>query len=226
MWMFILFSFIYPLNLYFFPLLFNFKKFQMQIKMLSIFASCAILSHFINFSFSKSALNWSIVKWSLLGILPFILPIVLNKADKEIETYEHEDDWFIKARNYFIAPAFEELYYRILLPKTCSSVFWLSCSFSLAHSHPLLFKSNWQDAASISIQCIISFFFGFVCNMIRFKMNFKSTTNENIWSWISLTIIHGIANYCGLPIITGRIHKSLKFLQILILSLSILFLII
>ena len=226
MWMFILFSLIYPLNLYLFTLLFNFKKFQMQIKILSIFASCALLSHFINFSFSKSALNWSIAKWSILGILPFILPIVLNKADKETETYEHEDDWFIKARNYFIAPAFEELYYRILLPKTCSSVFWLSCSFSVAHSHPLLFKSNWQDAASILNQCIISFFFGFVCNMIRFKMNLESTTNENIWSWISLTIIHGIANYSGLPVISGRIHKSLKCLQMLILGLSILFLII
>lgn len=210
MFWFSLFSCFYPLNLYIFEFLFPSPddSAKLKVKATSILVSCSILWIFlgeqIDFGF-----NWLIPKWTAVALLPFLLP--LKFADSQ------EFGSFLFLRNFVIAPACEELYFRILLPKMCPSKMATSLAFSVAHAHPLLFKRNWTSfrVQEVLAQCGISFCFGFICSCIKSKM---IEQQNNFWLWTALTIIHGVANYCGLPFIIES--KLLGRLQVVILVIS------
>lgn len=210
MWAYVFFSCLYPINLYIFEFIFPSKTHILKVKVASILFSCfCLLLSFENSSLFVSTFNLRILKWLLVGTGPFILPLV-SDTDRD-----GLDGSFLMWRNFVIAPACEELYYRILLPKHQNGTILLSLSFSLAHAHPLLFPSNWNKSADIFGQCLVSFLFGIVCNGIKTKMSgFVGGDQINIWIWMALTGIHGIANYCGVPVVH---RKYLKIVQIFIL---------
>lgn len=214
MWRFVFFSALYPVNLYIFEFLFKPKYPNLKIKVASIIFSCLCLllslkgSALLDFTF-----NWRILKWFCVGIGPFVLPLLMENDGEGFDFGS-----FLAWRNFVIAPACEELYYRLLLPKLHGGTFLLSLSFSLAHAHPLLFPSNWLEWDVISGQCFTSFLFGIVCNRIRAKMTDGNLIN--FWVWMALTATHGIANYCGIPLIKSE-NKFLKMIQLIILIASL-----
>lgn len=211
---FVLFSLFYPINLYIFQFISSPKSelSALKVKVASILVSCTVLWIFLN---DEIDFNWNrgILKWIIIGLAPFLLPLIFSKPQGNESPAS-----FLFWRNFVIAPACEELYFRILLAKLCQSNSALSLSFSLAHAHPLMFKSNWCRFEVILAQCAISFCFGFVNNAIGSKMQQEGTLC-NIWIWLALTVIHGVANYCGLPLIEKG--KLLQGLQIFILISSI-----
>lgn len=214
---FLLFSLFYPLNLYIFEFILTPKTelSNLKVKITSILVSTSILWIYLNEQFNFKW-NWTILKWAVIGLASFVLPLMRSKMEVD-ESPEKLLFW----RNFVIAPACEEIYFRILLTKFCQSKFKLSLSFSLAHAHPLLFKSNWNKFKMILVQCAISFAFGFVNNFLRSKMQQEGEEAVcNFWVWIALSGIHGVANFCGLPIIEKE-NKMLHYFQLLILSLSI-----
>ena len=199
------FSVFYPINLYIFEFIFSKKNDTLKVKVASITFSCLILSEILNFSFDFTW-NWRILKWFLIGIGPFVLPWLFT------EPVENEGiGTLLFWRNFVIAPTCEEFYYRILLPKINENIWLLSISFSLAHAHPFMFQKNWKKKNFIMAQCFISFWFGFICNVIRLKMD---TGLNNFWVFLALSTIHGIANYCGVPLIELEKGKILFFTQI------------
>lgn len=206
---FVFFSLFYPINLYIFEFFFS-KK--LKAKVASITSSCLVLFSVLDFNFDFTW-NFAILKWNFITICPFFLPWWFAQTSGDERIGE-----FLFWRNFFIAPICEEFYYRILLPKINSNIWLLSISFSLAHAHPLMFTKNWPKAKIILSQCFISFCFGLVCNSIRLKMR---TSLNNFWLLVTLSGIHGIANYCGVPLIELQKGKFLFYLQLIILSSSI-----
>ena len=213
---FIAFSLFYPLNLYTFEIILRqFKSRIIYIKLLSIFFSCLILSVHNKLSFDFTW-HWNILKWSIFGLLPFAMPFYYAKN----ENVDCNSSQILFWRNFYIAPACEELFYRILLPQLSEKIVPLSISFSLAHAHPLLLPVNWrlENFILIIIQCLISFCFGMVSNAIKGKI---AVEENNFWTWISLSAIHGLANYCGIPILPNSKKIPLRIFQLLLLLLSL-----
>ena len=213
------FSALYPLNLYIFELFFNpTPRHSPKLKVVTVLLSCSILLAFLEFPKFDFDLTTGTLYWFTVGFSAFIIPWIYS----EFEVEEH--CWsFLFWRNFVIAPACEELYYRILLPRLCDSILALSISFSLAHAHPLLFPRNWSSQSHqmklIPGQCVISFCLALICNKIRIK---SGTSGTNFWLFLSLSSIHGIANYCGLPLVGKSKSKSkINWIQAVILSLSI-----
>lgn len=216
---FIFFSLFYPLNLYLFEF-FSANKTEtgetdgnLKLKVASITFSCLILWTAVGFTFDFTC-NRRIIKWFCIGLAPFLIPLYFNEEEGE----EDKVTSFIFWRNFVIAPCCEELYYRILLPKMNESIWLLSISFSLAHAHSLIFLKNWVRWKFILSQCFISFCFGFICNEIRAKM---TSSLDNFWVLSTLSTIHGIANYCGVPLTGAEKGKILFFTQIIVLICSI-----
>lgn len=219
MFKFIFFSLFYPGNLYVFEHFFSKSKSKenLKVKVSSILFSCVVLLTAVGFDFSFKW-NWEILKYFAVGISPFILPWLFTEpSDEERITT------FLFWRNFIIAPTCEELYYRLLLPRFQRNIFALSLSFSLAHAHPLIFAKNWNKTKIILAQCLISFCFGFVCNLLRIKMT-TTCDNCNFWVLAALSIIHGVANYCGFPLIEIEKGKILFYAHITILLSSLLYL--
>ena len=216
MFAFILFSLFYPVNLYIFEFFFINKNRKpdenLKLKVASITFSCLILFKVVgsNFDFTW---NWRILKWFCIGIAPFLIPLYFNEISDEEKITN-----FIFWRNFIIAPSCEELYYRILLPKIKENIWLLSISFSLAHAHPLIFSKNWNRTKFILSQCFISFCFGFICNALKLKM---TTSLNNFWVLLTLSTIHGIANYCGVPLIELQKGKNIFYTQIIVLISSL-----
>ena len=212
---FIAFSCLYPVNLYIFELCLKPKteSSKLKTKITSILVSCFILSTLSSIDRTE-LFNWNvnILKWTIIGLLPFLIPFYYCLTT-ETGALECGCGDLLFWRNFIIAPACEELYFRILLPQLCKQKFLLSLSFSLAHAHPLIFKCYRNRLKVIVAQCGISFCFGYICNSIRTKM---SMTACNFWVWTALTIIHGVANYCGVPIIDEK-RKISFFLQLAVL---------
>lgn len=231
---FLFFSFLYPLNLHIFTFLFvrsQYKNVQFTIRLLSTIFSCFLLSLYLEFVPSLR-ISIYLLKYGFIALLPFILPLCLNgngneEEDADEDVYESERLGVsvrnLKIRNYFLAPLIEEFYFRLLLPNLNTSVLLLSIAFSLAHAHPLLFPRNWNqdDIRALSGQCLISFVFGLVCNLIRIKIGLE---NNNIWMLLVLTLVHGVANYTGVPVIIFR-NQMMTGLQIILLILSIVFIV-
>lgn len=215
---FLLFSTLYPLNLYIFQLLLSSRRLldPVKAKVASILVSTSILLAYTNFSSVDFSFTKVAVYWSLMGLLPFLLPFIYSEAEAETE---ESGAGFLFWRNFFIAPACEELFYRLLLPQLCNSILALSISFSLAHAHPLLLPKNWtaQRLRPIVGQCGVSFCFGVICNKIRIK---AGVDGNNFWLFLALALIHGIANYCGVPFILGK-SKKINWIQAAILVISI-----
>lgn len=213
---FITFSLFYPVNLYIFDLIFTNKNKNtvenLKLKVASIIFSCLILLTVVGFNFDFTW-NRRVFLWFCIGIAPFIIPLYFNESSDEERITE-----FIFWRNFVIAPTCEELYYRILLPKFNENIWLLSFAFSLAHAHPLMFSKNWHRAKFILSQCFISFCFGFVSNALRLKMT-KSL--NNFWVLLILSTIHGIANYCGVPLIELEKGNFIFYTQKIVLFSSL-----
>ena len=208
------FSVLYPLNLYIFEAAFNLfspkntqQKHSIKVKVASIIFSCSILLAFVKFTKFDFSISPGILHWFGIGLLPFIIPWIYVEV-------EEEKGAFLFWRNFVIAPACEELYYRILLPKLCDSTLLLSISFSLAHAHPLLFTKNWISSILKMIlgQCVISFCFALICNRIRIK---SGASENNFWIFLALSVLHGVANYCGVPFVADK--NRVNWIQGLIL---------
>lgn len=206
------FSALYPLNLYIFE--FFSKQFlkcdPIKIKVVSVLFSTSILLAYLNVSSFTFSINISTFYWSVVGLLPFLIPLIYAEADEEPTS-------FLFWRNFVISPACEELYYRILLPQLCNSVLALSISFSAAHAHPLLFPKNWSKPKlkTIAGQCCVSFCFGIICNKVRIK---SEADHPNLWLFLALALIHGVANYCGVPIIPRKNIINSIHMVILVIS--------
>lgn len=217
----ILFSwlcFIYPANLYIFERFFAKSLIPpSKVKVVSIVASCfhalVLLRPDFSFQFSRN-----LALWSAVSLAPFILPLLLNEKSEFLAWSD-----FLFWRNFVVAPACEELYYRILLPQLCPYNVILSVAFSLAHAHPLVFTPlNIQNFDEIIGQCVISFAFGLVSNALRAKMTSSAEGVVNVWIWTALTALHGVANYCGFPLLFDSSNKAFKILQIAIIVVCVL----
>lgn len=219
--MFIFFSFFYPVNLYIFEFIFSSKNGKnvenLKLKVASIVFSCLILSKVVGFNFDFTW-HWRIMKWFCIGLAPFLIPLYFDDESSEEENIKN----FVFWRNFVIAPFCEEFYYRTLLPKFNENIWLLSGSFSLAHAHPLMFSKNWYRSKVILAQCFISFCFGFICNSLRIKM---AASLNNFWVILSLSTVHGIANYSGVPLVELKQGKFVFITQIIVI-LSSLYLII
>ena len=103
-------------------------------------------------------------------------------------------------RNLLLAPAVEELYYRILLAQLCPSPIWLwsSLAFATAHMHDLIATSRanrgWQQAFP---QFCTTFIFGVLQDSIAGKMKVRAS----VPAWICQSITHGLANFVGFPLL-------------------------
>ena len=208
------FSALYPLNLYIFEFISthaspaNFDP--IKTKTASTIVSCSILLTFVNFFRFDFSLNVETLRWTLIALAPFVIPWLNAEAEEKLKS-------FLFWRNFVIAPACEEFYYRILLPRLCNSIPVLSVSFSLAHAHPLLFPKNWSSAKlqAVLAQCGQSFCFGVICGKLKVNAN---APGHNFWIFLALTLLHGVANYCGVPLLNGK--NRAKYIQAAILLVS------
>ncbi len=192
---FLLWSLVYPANLYVFS---AFNKNNITLKALSTAVSCSLLCYVLQFHFTFE------LNGKLLFLMTAVAAPFLCSFDKQEVT---EESW----RDYFVAPAIEEFYYRCLLPQFGAGLWLNSLSFSLAHGHSLLF--DWSLADEVAIRCLISFSFGLVLNLIGVR---SGVDTRNFWFWLSATMVHGLANYVGVPL-SNNLSISLTLLSILIL---------
>lgn len=173
--------FFYPANLYLFT---KFKPQQadLRVKVLSTIVSCVLLAWRLKFTFTLEW-NFRILALWLAAMLPFLANFTIEPL---------EPLWW---RDFIVAPAVEELYYRILLPIVVDNFILLTLAFSLAHGHSLLFDRSARRDEVIS-NCIVSLAFALVANLIRLKSKLPGTS---LFLWLSLSILHGTANYVGFP---------------------------
>jgi len=219
MFLFVLFSILYPLNLYVFQSALPRKHKEnhisiLYVKVLSILVSCVLIYAFSPFELSFTA-SWNILGWTLLGVAPFILPIFVASP----QTSSDSESLIHKVRDYLIAPACEEFYYRMVLPMHCGSMLASSLAFSFAHAHPLFIKSRRESEGSIILaQCAISFSFGLVANGLKLRM----WPENSIFAWAGLTLIHALANYCGVPLLVSpKNHPICFYIQVIIIMASL-----
>lgn len=171
----------YPANLYLFTQ-FQPKHADSRIKVLSTIFSCALLAWRLNFAFTLTG-NWRLLLLWLAAMLPFLVNFTFEPL---------EPLWW---RDFIVSPSIEELYYRILLPLIMDNFTLLTLAFSLTHGHSLLFDRSARRDEVIS-NCIVSLAFALVANLIRVKSNLPQTS---LYLWLSLSILHGTANYVGFP---------------------------
>ena len=197
---FLLWSLVYPANLYLFSRFSREKDEKIKTKVLSTAASCALLSWYLAFRFSFEW-NWRLLLLFFSASLPFLSSLQIRRF---------EDDWW---RDFIAAPAIEEFYYRCLIPQLQPNILLASLSFSLAHGHSLLFDRSKAD--EVVGTCLISFAFGLVANWIRVKSEVES---DSVWFWLSASNLHGLANYVGVPV-QSRLSIFITLLSIVLLVL-------
>ena len=178
---FLCWSALYPANLYIFSALSRETDEKIKTKVLSTAVSCVLLGWFLAFRFTFEW-SWRLLLLVTVAALPFVYSFQRQPHSNEA--------W----RDFAVAPAIEEFYYRCLLPQLQNNLLLNSLSFSLAHAHSLLHDHS--NAAEIGMKCLISFAFGLVMNWVRFSAGVRS---ENFWFWLSASGLHGLANYVGVP---------------------------
>lgn len=179
---FLLWSFLYPANLYLFSRFSREIGDKVKTKVVSTAVSCVLLAWFLAFRFSFEW-DWRLALWFLAACSPFLCSWQVQQTD--------DATWW---RDFIVSPAIEELYYRCLLPQTQVNLLLNSLAFALAHGHSLLFDRSKAD--EVVGTCVISFAFGLVVNLIRAKSGIGS---DNIWFWLCASSLHGLANYVGVP---------------------------
>lgn len=201
---FVLAGLAYPASLYLIPKC-NRNTEEIKCKLVVTVGISFALAIWLRASFNFDY-NLRLLFLTLTSLLPFGMPIMkLPASSVDLEFW----------RDFVIAPTIEEFYFRILMPQLGSSSLALSAMFSLAHAHVLLQPKRWPDKFDVAAQCGISFAFGLVANLIRSKALLPA---NNVWLWMALSLIHGVANFVGIPHIDGNHFQT----GLLILSIAVL----
>jgi len=203
----------YPLSLYLFSYLFADKKHKNDpkigrtalVRCIGTIVCTVCLVRALNLSWSFC---WSmrLLTQTCIVALPFFTNLLFNGSLAAV-------NWW-SVRCLLIAPAIEELYYRMLLTHVCPRPIWLwsSMAFASAHLHELVVCSQKRRDWRLALpQFCVTFLFGALQYSIYATVEKRKVSGS---LWLCLTLSHVLANFVGFPLLDDEhpLHKLQQFI--------------